>query len=112
VATSTGGALVVDEEVVGGALVVEEVAIDEEVVGGALVVEEIVVGGAAVADEAVVGGALVVASVAGAEALRTSEVVLVVPRSRITGRSDPPPQPEDSRNARSTLVRRARIAPV
>ncbi|MDP6975103.1 MAG: hypothetical protein QF575_00905 [Acidimicrobiales bacterium] len=100
-ATSTGGALVVDEEVVGGALVVEEI-----VVGGAAVADEVVV------EEAVVGGALVVASVAGAEALRTSEVVLVVPRSRITGRSDPPPQPEDSRNARSTLVRRARIAPV
>ncbi len=89
-ATSTGGALVVEEEAVGGAVLVDEVVVEE----------------------VVVGGAVVAASVAGTEAVRTSEVVLVVPRSRITGTSDPPPQPEDSSNARSTLVRRARIAPV
>ena len=93
-------------------MVVDEVLVDEEVAGGAVVVDEEVAGGAVVVDEVVVGGAVVVGSVAGAEALRTSEVGLVVPRSRITGRSDPPPQPEDSSNARSTLVRRTRIAPV
>ncbi len=88
-----------------------EETVEEDAVGGALVVDEETVEEDAVEEDAV-GGVLVAASVDGTEALRTSEVVLVVPRSRITGRSDPPPQPEDSSNARSTLVRRARIAPV